>query len=363
MSGEDRFNQLLEAPQYGFPQSQKETLLLPLLNELTDRHRVLCPEYKRLISLLHPGMIQADSLAEVPFIPVGLFKTHALRSIPVEDVFKTLTSSGTTGQQVSQIFLDRETARRQTVALGRIMSHILGPDRLPMIVVDSSALVRDRARFSARAAGVLGMMNFGRNHYYSLDEQMNLDETGLLGFLEKFGAKPFLIFGFTFMVWQYFFERIRGMGLDLSQGTLVHSGGWKKLQERAVTNLEFRRSFEQAARLTRIFNFYGMVEQVGSVYVEAEDGLLYPPNFADIIVRDPATMRELPPGEPGVIQVLSALPLSYPGHSILTEDLGVIHSIDGSSSDRRGKPFSVLGRIPKSELRGCSDTHAVEAAA
>jgi hypothetical protein len=40
-----------------------------------------------------------------------------------------------------------------------------------------------------------------------------------------------------------------------------------------------------------------------------------------------------------------------------------MHSIDGSSSDRRGKAFSVLGRIPKSELRGCSDTHAVEAAA
>jgi len=363
MNGEDRFNQLLEAPPYGLPQSQKESLLLPLLNELTDRHRALCPAYEKLISLLHPGLTQAGSLAEVPFIPVGLFKTHVLRSIPPEDVFKTLTSSGTTGQQVSQIFLDRETARRQTMALGRIMSHILGPDRLPMIVVDSSALVRDRARFSARAAGVLGMMNFGRNHYYALDEQMNLDENGLRAFLEKSGAKPFLIFGFTFMVWQYFFERIRDMELDLSQGTLVHSGGWKKLQERAVTNIEFRRSFEQAAGLTRIFNFYGMVEQVGSVYVEAEDGLFYPPNFADIIVRDPATMRKLPAGEPGVIQVLSALPLSYPGHSILTEDLGVMHSIDGSSSDRRGKAFSVLGRIPKSELRGCSDTHAVEAAA
>ena len=37
--------------------------------------------------------------------------------------------------------------------------------------------------------------------------------------------------------------------------------------------------------------------------------------------------------------------------------------VDGSSSDRRGKAFSVLGRIPKSELRGCSDTHAVEGAA
>jgi hypothetical protein len=363
MTEDAAFDQLLESPQYSLTQPLKESLLLPLLNALTDHHRARCPEYAKLISLLHPGLKQAGSPAEIPFIPVGLFKTHVLCSIPPDEVFKTLTSSGTTGQQVSQIFLDRETARRQTVALGRIMAQVLGPERVPMIVVDSNGLVRDRGRFSARAAGVLGMLNFGRNHFYALDEHMDLDENGLRAFLEKFGSKPFLIFGFTFMVWQYFFERIRDMGLDLSQGTLVHSGGWKKLQERAVSNVEFRRSFEEAAKLKRIFNFYGMVEQVGSVYVEAEDGLLYPPNFADIIIRDPATMRELPPSEPGVIQVLSALPLSYPGHSILTEDLGVIHSIDGSSSERRGKAFRVLGRVPKSELRGCSDTHAVEVAA
>jgi len=359
----DAFDQLLEWPQYCLPQPQKESLLVPLLNELTDYHRARCPEYARLVSLLYHDMTKADSLAEVPFVPVGLFKSHLLRSIPPEEVFKTLTSSGTTGQQVSQIPLDKETARRQTIALGRIMTQVLGPERTPMIVIDASTLVRDRGRFSARAAGVLGMMNFGRNHFYALDEQMNLDERGLRAFLGRFGSKPFLIFGFTFMVWQYFLERIRNLGLDLSQATLVHSGGWKKLLEKAVSNLEFRRAFEQATGLKRIFNFYGMVEQVGSVYVEAEDGLLYPPNFADIIVRDPMTMRELPPGEPGVIQVLSALPLSYPGHSILTEDLGVIHSIDDETSGRRGKAFSVLGRVPKAELRGCSDTHAVEVAA
>jgi Acyl-protein synthetase, LuxE len=357
----DVLSQLLERPQYSLPQIEKESLLLSLLNELTDHHRAQCPEYARLVSLLHPRLGQAGSLAEIPFIPVGLFKSHTLRSIPPEEIFKTLTSSGTTGQQVSQIFLDRETARRQTVALGRIMTHILGPERLP--VIDSNTLVRDRRRFSARGAGVLGMVNFGRNHFYALDEQMNLDEGGLRLFLETFGRKPFLIFGFTFMVWQYFLERIRGLGLDLSQGTLVHSGGWKNLLDRAVSNPEFRLAFEQAAQLKRIFNFYGMVEQIGSVYVEGEDGLLYPPNFADVIVRDPVSMRELPPGEPGVIQVLSTLPLSYPGHSILTEDLGVIHSVDASTCGRRGKAFSVLGRVPKSELRGCSDTHAAEVAA
>jgi hypothetical protein len=59
-----------------------------------------------------------------------------------------------------------------------------------------------------------------------------------------------------------------------------------------------------------------------------------------------------------VIQVLSALPLSYPGHSILTEDMGILEGVDHSEGGRRGKYFSVIGRVPKAELRGCSDTHA-----
>ena len=140
----------------------------------------------------------------------------------------------------------------------------------------------------------------------------------------------------------------------------MHSGGWKKLQEMAVSNAEFKRQFREKTGLARIYNFYGLVEQVGSVFHEGDDGYLYAPTFADIIVRDPVTWEEAPVGAPGILQVLSMLPLSYPGHSILTEDMAVIHGIDDSTCGRQGKYFSVLGRIPKAELRGCSDVHASE---
>ena len=165
------------------------------------------------------------------------------------------------------------------------------------------------------------------------------------------------------MVWAYFYQRIRRLGLDLSNGILIHSGGWKKLGEQSVTNVEFKRAFLSDTGLRRIYNFYGMVEQVGSVFLEGEDGCLYPPNFADIIVRDPVTWAELPTGREGVIEVLSLLPKSYPGHAILTEDLGVVDHVDRNTCGRLGKAFRVLGRLPRAELRGCSDTHAAGVAA
>lgn len=352
------FADLLAAPQYSLTQSEKEAVLTPQFNQLTRHHREHCEPYNRLLSVIYPESAEPNSLAAVPYIPISLFKTHRLSSIPDANVFKTITSSGTTGQQVSQIVLDGETARRQTVALSRIMTSVLGPERLPMILIESESVLKDRLRFNARAAGVLGMMNFGRRHFYALDDAMNLNEAGLAAFLAENGSRPFLIFGFTFMVWQYLLLRIAGRGFDLSNGILVHSGGWKKLEEMAVSNPEFRRRFQAESGLTRIYNFYGMAEQVGSVFLEGDDGYLYPPNFADVIIRDPLTFREQPVGEPGVIQVLSLLPESYPGHSILTEDLGVIRGVDDSTCGRSGKYFSVLGRVPRAELRGCSDVHA-----
>ncbi len=356
-----------EAPQFSLPQHEKESLLLAELNALVDHHRAGCPGYRRILDATGYAA-PATTLADLPWLPVSLFKTHLLSSVPTSEVFKIMPSSGTTGQAVSRITLDRQTADLQSRALSQIMRTVLGPRRLPMIVIDSPNVVKDRAMFSARGAGVLGMIQYGRKHYYCLDDDMRLDAAGLADFAARFAGQPILLFGFTFMVWKHFLAEIRRqrVDIDLSQGVLIHSGGWKRLADEAVGNAEFKAALREATGLRRVHNFYGMVEQVGSVFLEGDDGLLVPPNFADVIVRDPRTWEPAPDGEPGLIEVLSVLPRSYPGHVLLTEDLGVVqpagaggqHPPDGW----HGKRLQVIGRVPKAELRGCSDTHAVNQA-
>jgi hypothetical protein len=352
------FDELMRQPVYGFSQEVKERVLLDHLNELTARHRERCMPYKRLLTYLRLSEKPATRYCEVPYVPVGLFKSHELLSVPREDVQMVMTSSGTTGQQVSRIYLDRETARRQTIALSRIMQYVLGPQRLPMLIIDSRAILANRQSLSARGVGVLGMMNFGRNHTFALPEETSLLLDQAKRFLAEHGSRPFLVFGFTFMVWQYFSEHIRGTGLDFSNGILIHSGGWKKLQEQSISNTQYKAVLKDICGLEHVHNFYGMVEQVGGVFLEGEDGYFYPPAFSDVIIRDPETWDEVPLGTEGIIQLVSALPYSYPGHSLLTEDLGVIRSISDTAAGRMGKAFEVLGRLPRAELRGCSDTHA-----
>ena len=336
-------------------QADREAQMLPALAQLTEHHRAAGPEYAKILAAIGHGPGHTyNSVAELPWLPVRLFKTQKLKSIPDDEVFKTLTSSGTTGD-VSRIYLDKEAAAAQTRFLSRTIQTVLGPRRLPMLVVDTTSILKNRTTFSARGAGVLGMMNFGRDHVWVLDEDNKPDVEAIRTFLAQHGDAPFLIFGFTFMAWLYLYEVARDNGLDLSNGILIHSGGWKKLTDQAVDNAEFRRRFAADTGLRRIHNFYGMVEQIGVVYLEGPDGnALYCPDFADVIIRDPETWAELPPGKPGLVEVLSTLPESYPGHVLLTEDLGVVHGIDDGAWP--GKRFSILGRLPRAEARGCSDT-------
>jgi hypothetical protein len=334
-------------------QDAKEAALLPELVALTERHRRACLPYRRILDAI--GAVGPyERVADLPWLPVRLFKTHELRSVPESAVFRVLTSSGTTGQRPSRVYLDREAAAAQPRMLAATLRAVLGERRLPMLIVDSRSAIRD-ATLSARGAGVLGMMHFGRDHTFVLDEGGGLDAEAVKGFLARHGGAPYLIFGFTFMVWSHLRE------LDLSQGLLIHSGGWKRLAEQAVDNATFRRRLGEECGLRRIHDFYGMVEQIGTVFLEGPDGGgLYCPDFADVVIRDPETWQEAPPGVPGLIEVVSTLPTSYPGHVLLTEDLGVVHGVDDGVWP--GKRFSVLGRLPRAEARGCSDTSARSAA-
>ena len=288
-------------------------------------------------------------------LPVGLFKSHTLRSIPEHLVFKVVTSSGTTGTTVSRVYLDAAAARVQTRALAGIMTHWLGPSRLPMIVVDARSTLHERHTISARGAGIIGMATFGRDYFYALDDDMRLDRDGLSAWLKTHVDSTILIFGFTFMVWEYLLGALTPGEVDLQNAILMHSGGWKKLAEQAVGPGEYKAELARVTGLRRVHNFYGMAEQIGTVFVECERGFLHAPNVADVVVRDPATWEVVSDGEVGIAQTLSALPESYPGHSVLTEDFARVEAVDTCDCGRRGKTVSFLGRVPEADMRGCSD--------
>jgi phenylacetate-coenzyme A ligase PaaK-like adenylate-forming protein len=354
------FSELLEAAPYSIRSSEKDRIMLAGLNDLMRRHYERSEVYHRIIDKGWGGLQSYARLEDLPYLPVSLFKELDL--ISTEEPTLTLQSSGTSGQQPSRIFVDPETAQRQAAALVATFVPMLGTRRLPFLAIDTKSVLTAQS-MTARGAGVLGMMKFGARATFALDAELAPDKAAIREFVEKFGGAPFLMFGFTFLVWTKLYEMFEDRELDLSQGVLVHSGGWKKLEAEKVSNDVFRASLKRRFGLTSVYNFYGFVEQIGSMFVEGDDGRLYPPNFTEIIIRNPDTWRPCGVGEEGVIQVLSLLPLSYPGHSVLTEDRGVVDYVDAGHGGRYGKAVRILGRVPKAELRGCSDVIAASQAA
>lgn len=349
----------LDYAPYGLDSARKQGFMLEAMRQLTQWHIEQCANYQQVLDVLQVVPANLERLEDVPYLPVRLFKEFELLSIPQGEVFKTMTSSGTSGQQVSRIFLDKATASLQTKVLSRLMTDLLGKKRVPMLVFDSPSVLKDRLAFSARGAGILGFSMFGVDVTYALDNDMQLDIGALESFIERHPEGPIFMFGFTFMIWQYLVLPLleSGSRVPLDRGVLLHGGGWKKLQDQAVDNEQFKQALHKVAGLTHVVNYYGMVEQTGSLYMECERGHLHSPVFSDVIVRRMEDFKPAAHGEEGVIEVLSMLPRSYPGHALLTEDRGTILGEDDCPCGRLGKYFHVHGRLAQAEVRGCSDTH------
>ena len=333
-------------------------MLLDELVKLTERHRLACPLYRDYTDSTFADVAVAGSLADIPYLPVRAFKQFDLKSVQDADVYKVMRSSGTSGSY-SRIFLDRDTAKRQTLALSQCFAEHFGSGRFPMLVIDSQKTVEDRLLFSARTAGINGFSMFSRGRCFALDERMKLDIEAIKSFVSDHEGKTIFMFGFTSVVWADFLKGLEDQGqrLDLKDAFLLHGGGWKKLENERVSNNSFKDRIEQLTGCHRVHNYYGMVEQTGTIFIECDHGNMHAAAQSDAITRDPVTHRPLPHGATGLIQVFSSIQESYPGHSILTEDLGRTRDGATCGCGRTSSIVEIDGRLPRAEVRGCSDAY------
>ncbi len=344
---------------YSLSEVEKQDFFVKKLKKLFQIHIQESEEFRRMMVAINYLPEKVNRIEDFPYIPVRLFKMFDLLSVPRELVVKTMTSSGTTGQSVSKIFLDRQTSTLQSRILGKIVSSFLGSSRAPMIIIDCEDTIKNRNQFSARSAGITGFSLFASKRIFALNNDMSLNLDGIVQFLEENAHRTVFLFGFTFIVYQHFYKELINISdkIDLSNAVLIHGGGWKKLLDEAVDSETFKQQLKDVCSISRVHDYYGMVEQTGTIHVECEKGYLHTSEYSDIVIRNPKDFSACGFGEEGIIQVLSLLPVSYPGQSLLTEDMGVINGEDSCECGRKGKFFKIKGRLKNAEIRGCSDTY------
>ena len=367
-------DELISGEQFATAQADKDATLIQILKPLCAQVGAACPPYGRFLERLGKPIETWERVADVPPLPVSMFKKFMLSAVPQEQVVRELHSSSTTGQSPSRIFIDKTTAFRQARALVSILKDAIGGARRPYLVFDVPESVGAGDTLTARGAAIRGIGNFASSTTFAMKQAGQKAAVGSAGsaiepdwdvieaFFEEHGEGPVLLFGFTFIVWTRFVleAEARGLHFSGSQAQLLHSGGWKKLTAQAVSKDEFNSRTGAVLGMppSGALDFYGMVEQVGTVFVDCPAGNKHAPAFADVVIRRPHTLEPVQPGEVGIIEVVSVLPTSYPGQALITEDQGELLGVDDCSCGRKGQYFRFTSRVERVEVRGCGDTFA-----
>lgn len=344
---------LLQRPPFS---ERDDDALLREMAEVTDWHLQGCPEYRAM----WPDYRSANSLAELPFVHVGLFK-HAVLQTRGEGINhqRLLKSSSTSGVS-SQILLDTRSGELQARASVAVLQDLAGTDKRPLLVSDSAKSLMQRGEVSARVTAAMSLRPLSTEMHFlmvSADNPSSLDWSLVESLCTK--NPRLLVYGFTWILWKGWVDAAipdsTKEALSKSQIHFVHSGGWKKLEALKVDRQTFDgRLLGLVAKGSGVVDFYGLVEQVGMIYPLCEAGFRHMPRWGAVLARDPWSLEPKAPGEEGMLQLMNPLAFGAPYHSVLTEDMGCV--VEGDCPcGRSGQRFQLLGRMPKSEVRGCAN--------
>lgn len=278
------------------------------------------------------------AVKDIPFLPIGFFKTHEIKTgiFEPELVFE---SSGTTQTVPSSHFVKDvrlyEQSFRKAFELfyGKITDYVI-------IGLLPSYLERQHSSLVYMVNDLIQLSGYSESGFY-LDEHKKLADQ--LKKLEDQGQKTLLI-GVTFGLLDF----AEKYPLSLRETIVMETGGMKGRREE-WTREQVHGFLKEKFGIKNIHSEYGMTELLSQAYSQ-QDGLFHCPPWMKIALRD---MRD----------PLQLLPWPEPGQSsqglINVIDLANIHSCAFMATDDVGKlysdgSFEVLGRQDNSDLRGCS---------
>ena len=242
-------------------QQESFSVFTNVLNKLTKYHYQKSKDYKKILDGLNYNPNNFSSIEQLPFLPARLFKSFDMLSIEKSEIFKTLSSSGTTGTNTSKIYLDKLNASNQIKVLEKIIRKKIGNKRLPMLVLDKNNNFSNNQYFNAQRAAISGFSLFAKKIIYLLDNENNINLRALSNFLEKNGKNKFIIFGFTSNIFTHLIERLpKGINSKelLSNAMIIHGGGWKNLENKKINNFKFKSLLSDKLGLKKnnIINYY-----------------------------------------------------------------------------------------------------------
>lgn len=292
------------------------------------------PVYRQYLTHLRRESTQVNRLADIPFLPISFFRTHAvLTGRPqIKQIFG---SSGTTGSSQSRHHV-AEPDFYETLSL-RIFEQTYGPlKNWYVLALLPSYLERNDSSLVYMVRAFIRETGSPESSFYLHEPERLLAQITRLRACQD---RNILLLGVTFAL----LDLAETHPTDLTGVTIMETGGMKGRRTEPIRE-EVHAALKKAFNVSVIHSEYGMTELLSQAYSPGE-GIFYPPPTLRLLLREPNDPFAQPAeGRPGVLNVIDLANVDSCAF-IETQDLGRLHP-DGS--------FEVLGRMDNAQARGCS---------
>lgn len=290
------------------------------------------PVYREYLSRLKTDVRNIRHTREVPFLPIGFFRSHRVvtGSAPDSLFFR---SSGTTGMSSSVHYVtDAALYERSFLECFRLFYG--DPRRYCIVALLPSYLERNDSSLVYMTERLIRETGHPGSGFW-LDRTKQLHDHLLE--LQRRG-QPTLLLGVTFALLD-FAERYQ---LHWPELIVMETGGMKGRREELVRE-QVHALLCKGFGVDNIHSEYGMTELLSQAYSDGE-GVFTAPPWMRVVLRDPTDPFDHRTRTSGGINVIDLANLNACAF-LETGDLGRIRE-DGR--------FEVLGRFDNADLRGCN---------
>jgi len=289
--------------------------------------------YRLYVDTLHTDIAGIKLVENIPFLPIGFFKTQVVCTGEFEPglVFE---SSGTTQTINSRHFVKDPSIYTQS--FNRAFELFYGPTRDWCILALLPAyLERQNSSLVMMAEDLIKKTKHPQSGFYLYDHDK------LAGVLQKLEAErqKTILIGVTFALLDF----AENFPMPLQHTVIMETGGMKGRKEEMIRE-QVHALLKKAFNIKNVHSEYGMTELLSQAYSKGA-GIFHCPPWMKVLIReedDPFAVKK-DPGT-GVLNIIDLANI-YSCAFIATDDAARLYS-DGS--------FEVLGRMDNTDIRGCS---------
>jgi hypothetical protein len=293
------------------------------------------PVYREYLKVRKIRPTDIKKIEEIPFLPIGFFKTHPVVSGPIRLFESYYSSSGTTGMITSKHHVwSSEFYLHHSLNL--FEKEYGGIEDYHVLALLPSYLERKGSSLVSMADFLIKKSKSPHSGFYLYNHQELLDKIALL----KEDSRRILLLGVTFGLLDL---AESGMTIPEADNLIVMETGGMKGRRREMIREEVHEILKMEFGVDLVHSEYGMTELMSQAYSKGEGKYTLAPTMRVFLrdVNDPFSPANRSQGGINVIDLANFHSCAF----IETQDLGKV--------DTEGK-VEILGRFDNSEIRGCN---------